>query len=132
MLNAQSAVLTLTKAIGIRQWKTESELNILLENTCMQEPSPRLTDKTLRFLNMKNWEKLSCGNTIILRIVLKLKNPPKISLLITKLSISQTYISWVCYYTYYKLQFNVKFNHKRFAKRFKMFLKLNDLLSNYR
>jgi hypothetical protein len=32
------------------------------------------------------------GNTIILRIVLKLKNPPKISLLITKLSISQTYI----------------------------------------
>jgi hypothetical protein len=54
MLNAQSAVLTLTKAIGIRQWKTESELNILLENTCMQEPSPRLTDKTLRFLNMKN------------------------------------------------------------------------------
>ena len=34
------------------------------------------------------------------------------------------------YYTYYNLQFNVKFcDHKRFAKRFKMFLKLNILLS---
>jgi hypothetical protein len=32
------------------------------------------------------------GKKIILRIVLKLKNPPKISLLITKWSISQTYI----------------------------------------
>ena len=27
------------------------------------------------------------------------------------------------------LQFSVKVNHKRFAKRFKMFLKLNCLLS---
>jgi hypothetical protein len=37
-------------------------------------------------------ESICHGNTIILRIVLKLKNHPKISLLIRKLSISQTYI----------------------------------------
>jgi hypothetical protein len=53
-----------------------------LENTCM--------------LALLFWiwriESSCHGNTIILRILLKLKNPPQISLLITKLSISQTYI----------------------------------------
>ena len=39
-----------------------------------------LLTKPLHFPNMKYCH----GNTIILRIVLKLKNPPKISLLITK------------------------------------------------
>jgi hypothetical protein len=51
------------------------------------EPLALLT-KPLCFPNMKYCH----GNTIILRIALKLKNPPEISLLITKRSISQAYI----------------------------------------
>jgi hypothetical protein len=106
----------------------------ILENTymhaCMQKPSPYWQNHYVFW----TWSiERSChGNTIILRIVLKLKNSPNISLLIMQWSISQTYICQICYYTEYKLQSNVKFNHKRLTKRFKMFLKLNCLLWNYK
>ena len=58
-----------------------------------------------------------------------MKNGLKISLSITKLSISQhIYVRYVIIRNIYKLQFKVKFNHKRFAKRFKVFfIKLNCL-----
>ena len=50
-----------------------------------------------------------------------MKNRLKISLLITKLSISQhIYVRYVIIRNIYKPQFKVKFNHKRFAKRFKV------------
>ena len=51
-----------------------------------------------------------------------MKNRLKISLLITKLLISQhIYVRYVIYIrNIYKPQFKVKFNHKRFAKRFKV------------
>ena len=53
-----------------------------------------------------------------------MKNRLKISLLITKLSISQhMYVRYDIIRNNYKLQFKVKFNHKRFAKRFNVLYK---------
>ena len=50
-----------------------------------------------------------------------MENRLKISLLITKLLISQhIYVRYVIIRNIYKPQFKVKFNHKRFAKRFKV------------
>ena len=65
------------------------EIYLLLEiHACR---NPRLTDKTIIFSEHEVF-KLSChGNTIILlRMILKLKTPRKLSLLITKFSISPT------------------------------------------
>ena len=71
MLNTQSAVRTLTSVEnGIR-------IKYTTKNTCMQKPSPRLSDKTLCFLNMKNYH----GNTIILRIVRYSQYRPPLSVI---------------------------------------------------
>jgi hypothetical protein len=60
------------------------EIKARLENTCMQKPLP-YTDKTIMFSEHEVFK-------VELRIAFKLKTCPQISLLITKLSISQTYI----------------------------------------
>ena len=82
-----------------------------------------LLTKPLCFPNMKYCH----GNTIILRIVLK--SPQNITFNYKMINFPNIYMLGMLLYVIYKLQFNVKFNNKRFAKRFKMFLKLNCLLS---
>jgi hypothetical protein len=108
---------------------------------------PSYTVVTPNILNLKAYTRLpfSSGDNFILKtdtytiifntirilllwIFLQMKNPLKISLLITKSSISQTYI-YVRYVIIRNdnLQFKVKFNHKRFPKGFKMLLETLSL-----
>jgi hypothetical protein len=90
----------------------------------MHAEPPCLADKTVVFSEHEVFKVVVMVTIILLRIFLQMKNPLKMSLLITKLSIPQTYI---CYYPKYKLQFKVKFNLKRFARCFKMFFKKTKL-----
>jgi hypothetical protein len=63
------------------------------------------------------------GNTLILKIVLKLKNPPPPQISQNDQFHKHIYmLGMLLNVINYKLQFNVKCNQKRFAKRFKMFL----------
>ena len=57
----------------------------------MHAETPRLADKTIIFSEHEVFEVVVMV-IILLRIFLQMKNPPKISLLNTKLSIPQTYI----------------------------------------